>query len=599
MDFSSRKAVSLGGARSRGSSKQEMLDESRRKRAERERATAPMRAALKLTCQARGMLARGAAGRRIRAALLRDASAGVGSCVSLPHRLGWLHRLRPRLTDTELSERVATAVLAAGGAPLRAARCTCGVGPAVWDWLVRGACPPLVDGAARGGEAAARLLALLLTPAAEALPPCCAAAAAAHAGRLLEGQAPRFIARLGLALAASTEEFSGSALQGLAALLRAALRVEPSRNGAEAPAGASAALGAAGAEAGPPPDLMAALVRGLWPGAILARPPPLASGSRAALRVLFTGWGEASRASLVLAVAESLRRWQASGVLASGAQRHDAAALVVEALAVCAAGGGCDWRHAGWTEGSPRLLSPPELAPLARAVAARLASSLASGLTSGCGGDGGSGAGGGSGGAAVSVADAELALVRNGWSLPRAAEELLQPVSSATDSSGAKTVALEPLSTAVSHAAAAATLESGICFDAPEPPSELVALRCGHGFCTDCWGMLLSTALQTGAGCVQARCPQPGCGVAISGELWARCVPAGAATDAWAMVRLRSFVKANALLCWCSAAACATAAALVTDGAADVGCSCGAAFCGLCGEVTQADHGLHSSNPNL
>ncbi|EOD13010.1 hypothetical protein EMIHUDRAFT_247186 [Emiliania huxleyi CCMP1516] len=376
--------VALGGA-SRGASgrsKQALLEESRRKRGERERAVAPSRAALVLGRHARGSICRAAVATRLCEALSRDVAQQSSTALepaaalSLVRRLTWLNRIRPSLADAALVEAVARTLLEGQrcGEPFLAARCVCD-GGGRWERTA----PPLV-------------------------PPLLRAAASQHAS----------------------------------------------------------------------------------------------AAGRAALRALFAGWSEAALRALTLAVADALRGWQASGLLAGSDSRHDSAAVLVEAVRLCAAGRGCDWRPDGWCEGGPRLLPPSELQLLPRAMAARLVATLS---------------------------------------------------------------AQGP----------------------PAPPAELLSLRCGHEFCSDCWGGLMTTALQSGAGCIHTRCPQPDCPVLLPAELWQRCLPAGTAAGAWSMLHLRSFVDANALLCWCPSASCSTAAALVTESAADVACSCGTRFCGLCG----------------
>jgi len=122
----------------------------------------------------------------------------------------------------------------------------------------------------------------------------------------------------------------------------------------------------------------------------------------------------------------------------------------------------------------------------------------------------------------------------------------------------------------------------GICFDAPEPPESLAALRCGHAFCTGCWGELLRVALEAGGKGLLAACPQPGCAEPLSGEAWAAWLPPSVAPLLHRLT-LRSFVEGNTLLCWCPGAGCARAVALVSDAAPpEVFCECGAYYCARC-----------------
>jgi hypothetical protein len=542
MDFGSRKAVSLGGTRSRGAngkSKQELLEESRRLRAERERVNAPGKAAVCLTRQARGALERGRSARRLREALLRDASSGAGTApvlssgagiapvLSLAQRLGWLHRMRARSADAEVAEAVAAAILRTAE-PLRGSRCTCGgaagsVGRAAWNSLVRSACPSLVAAAVAGGGQAASLLSLLLTPAPASLPVCCTASAAAEARRHLDSEAQRCIAGLAAVIHAHALPAATSLL--LASLSRAALRIDAGKTVSGGGAAAEGATGGTSAGVETAPELFAAFTRALWPPALLARPPPVGAG-RAALREVLRGWGGAERARLVLCVADGLVGWQAEEILTSGAQRHEAAAMLVQLIFTCAAGGGCDWRGSGgWSEASPRLLSETELAPLPGAVASRLVEMLA--------------AGGGQGGAppmppvAVAGADAVLALVRSEWRVGPAAEELREEFGGkGDDTEGEASLAADDAGP-VAPTQPAGGVACGICFEPPSPALELAGLRCGHRFCVGCWGGLMAAATESGAGCVHAKCPQPGCARRLTGSLWERCLPPGAPAEAW------------------------------------------------------------------
>ena len=147
----------------------------------------------------------------------------------------------------------------------------------------------------------------------------------------------------------------------------------------------------------------------------------------------------------------------------------------------------------------------------------------------------------------------------------------------------------------------------GICWEEEEGGAPLHAQRCGHAFCGGCWSELLRVALEGGASCVHARCPEPGCAEPIAGETWAALLPA-AYRPAWRLLLVRSFVGANALLARCPSAGCAALAALVIEAApADVHCGCGAEYCALCGEGAhfpatcarrKAWHGLMHTSPD-
>ena len=215
--------VALGGA-SRGASgrsKQALLEESRRKRGERERAVAPSRAALVLGRHARGSICRAAVATRLCDALevatlvARDVAQQSSTALepaaalSLVRRLTWLNRIRPSLADAALVEAVARTLLEGQrcGEPFLAARCVCD-GGGRWERTAPPLVPPLLRAAA-SQHASVQLLRLLLDPPAAALPPCCATRAASEARRLLDRCAPDCMSGFGKALAESSGRGGG------------------------------------------------------------------------------------------------------------------------------------------------------------------------------------------------------------------------------------------------------------------------------------------------------------------------------------------------------------------------------------------------------
>jgi len=227
-------------------------------------------------------------------------------------------------------------------------------------------------------------------------------------------------------------------------------------------------------------------------------------------------------------------------------------------------------------------------------------------------------------------------------------EEAVEPMEAAAEA--AATTAAESAATTSAEAATATEAEGGeppqtrcgICFDdEPEPPAVLASLRCGHAFCTACWGSLLRVALEKGGArpmpLHMAQCTRPN---AINGPMHtARCtrppdcrrrrpprqLPApvvrrasagrrvggvaaarpGASTPPLPLVgastppcrcscpwlppdqvprlrqlTLRSFVEDNTLLGWCPGAGCDRAVAIVSEAAPpEVLCECGTYYC--------------------
>lgn len=55
----------------------------------------------------------------------------------------------------------------------------------------------------------------------------------------------------------------------------------------------------------------------------------------------------------------------------------------------------------------------------------------------------------------------------------------------------------------------------GICYD-EHPADSVLAGPCHHAYCTECWHGYVSTAIASGPACLDLRCPDPECKVAVS-----------------------------------------------------------------------------------
>ena len=134
-------------------------------------------------------------------------------------------------------------------------------------------------------------------------------------------------------------------------------------------------------------------------------------------------------------------------------------------------------------------------------------------------------------------------------------EEAVEPMEAAAEA--AATTAAESAATTSAEAATATEAEGGeppqtrcgICFDdEPEPPAVLASLRCGHAFCTACWGSLLRVALEKGGAGLRANCPHPSCAEPIPGDAWAAWLP----PDQVVMPLPSLWVAASTPPCGCS-----------------------------------------------
>jgi hypothetical protein len=599
--FVERKGVSLGGRKKAGKSREQVLLEARQLREQRTAAAAPLKAASTLQRLTRGRLAR----RKLRETVLLEAvrtavevaeahatlAHSHALALSLARRVGLLWAAAEGcLSDTavDLTRRGARVLNSCGGT----LECVCGQHAA-------GACdlkglgllrrlqrllPAVLYVAGQCGDASAVSLATALCSPTGGIPQwasCCQGRGAQLARELLHNTAPSILNALACWLlppadhhpvAAAASATSGGAgggapevsvsLERLGALCRVAL---------DTPSTASSA-----------PALCTTLVQRLPPERLLSMPPP--SSARGVVRALYGGLSGAARRHVEASLAAELARpARASGLSIEG-QVHEAAAVLLGALIACVDGGGADWRRDGWIEGRPRLLRPEDLSALMSATVERMRQQAQV-----------------AGGATPSSADALLLLLRARWDVVKAVvawresrrgggTEAAAVEAAEAWSVGATEAAVAPVPVAASSADTeilpeAPPIVCGICFEPPDPPRTLRAMRCGHGFCDECWGGTLMVALEKGPSCVHGTCPQPGCSLPVSGDVWAAALPAERQQQLSAL-SLRLFVSCNSLVSQCPNGACGRAAVHLNASTPPelLPCECGTSFCVTCGD---------------
>jgi ariadne-1 len=134
-----------------------------------------------------------------------------------------------------------------------------------------------------------------------------------------------------------------------------------------------------------------------------------------------------------------------------------------------------------------------------------------------------------------------------------------------------------------------------ICLE--DDTDQMLAMPCGHAFCTDCWRLFCENAVQEGPACVHTTCPDATCPeVVTEQEMRAALGPTDPALLKYQQYQLRSFVDSNPLTRWCPGPGCEriavalSAAALEHDSriaTCDV-CAPPHAFCLLCGAEPHA-----------
>ena len=106
-------------------------------------------------------------------------------------------------------------------------------------------------------------------------------------------------------------------------------------------------------------------------------------------------------------------------------------------------------------------------------------------------------------------------------------------------------------------------------------------LGCRHVFCRGCWGGYFAAAVQNeGASCIFKKCPEEGCGEAVTITV-VRAMAAADVADKWATFELKHFVTISKDMAWCPGKGCSNA--FVARAAVKTAtCSCGTRFCFKC-----------------
>ncbi|GAQ91019.1 hypothetical protein KFL_007140020 [Klebsormidium nitens] len=123
----------------------------------------------------------------------------------------------------------------------------------------------------------------------------------------------------------------------------------------------------------------------------------------------------------------------------------------------------------------------------------------------------------------------------------------------------------------------------GICFD-DFSRDEMIAPRCGHLYCKDCWKGYVHSEVGEGPGCLTLRCAQPDCNAVLGDEMVLQLVDEEDRKKFLKYAR-RSYVEDNRMAKWCPAPGCVYSVEDLTGSSSmDVLCRCGHNFCWECVE---------------
>jgi ariadne-1 len=151
----------------------------------------------------------------------------------------------------------------------------------------------------------------------------------------------------------------------------------------------------------------------------------------------------------------------------------------------------------------------------------------------------------------------------------------------------------ESASTAATNAHSSSSNTCGICMDDEVERDSLVALWCGHTFCTDCWQHYLSMKVKehsTSITCPGATANKKKCTLVVDDVTVAKLLGDEAAMQRHAESLVDSYVQQRSDLRWCVSPNCTniirlTARAAGVFGSDETTCHCGASFCFGCGEL--------------
>ncbi|XP_031112632.1 probable E3 ubiquitin-protein ligase ARI7 [Ipomoea triloba] len=178
----------------------------------------------------------------------------------------------------------------------------------------------------------------------------------------------------------------------------------------------------------------------------------------------------------------------------------------------------------------------------------------------------------------VSKAEASALLRRYNWSVNRVHEEWF-----ADEERVRKEVGLISSHTVEKSFEDCGEISCGICFD-DHSPGNIYASSCGHPFCVDCWCSYIGIAVADGPGCLNLRCPDPSCKIAVNLDAIERLA---SEEDKRKYLRFlfRSYVEENRKIKWCTAPGCEFAINFeIGSENSDVLCDCGNFFCWNCTE---------------
>eukprot|EP00906_Rhabdomonas_costata_P024337 RCo035000 len=126
----------------------------------------------------------------------------------------------------------------------------------------------------------------------------------------------------------------------------------------------------------------------------------------------------------------------------------------------------------------------------------------------------------------------------------------------------------------------------GICID-DVPSVQLLALACGHSFCSSCWKNYLAGKVQDGSSCTLTHCPFPKCTQVCDEAMFQELLDEELFSRYRKFV-IRTYVEDNPHITWCPGRDCGMAVISHDTHRLLVRCVCGHRFCFMCKENAHA-----------
>ncbi|KAL3347811.1 hypothetical protein AABB24_021454 [Solanum stoloniferum] len=181
----------------------------------------------------------------------------------------------------------------------------------------------------------------------------------------------------------------------------------------------------------------------------------------------------------------------------------------------------------------------------------------------------------------VSRTDASALLRRYNWSVNKVHEEWF-----ADESNVREAVGLKIQEKAVQFRDSK-EVTCGICFE-DYSSDGILASACGHPFCVECWKGYISNSIADGPGCLNLRCAEPSCKVAVSQDMIDQLTSDDDKKRYYGFL-FRSYVEENRKIKWCPAPGCNFAVEFdIGSDNCEVICGCSNYFCWSCTEEAHS-----------